>query len=58
MLEKKGVRKGEILTFSVLHCVRGTEMICYIDVNQYHFQTDILKRDLRFPQLREELISY
>lgn len=51
----KGVRKGEILTFSMLHSARGTEVIYYIDVNQPHFRIDILKRDLRFPQLREEL---
>ena len=50
MLETKGVRKGESLTFSVLTCARGTEVIYYIDFNRRHFRTDFLKRDLRFPQ--------
>jgi hypothetical protein len=58
MLKTKGIRKGEILTFSVLRCARGTEVIYYIDVNQRYFRTDILKRDLHFSQLREELTSY
>jgi len=30
MLQTKGVRKGEILTFSMLHCARGTKVIYYI----------------------------
>jgi len=58
MLETKGVRKGESLTFSALLYARGTEVIYYIDVNRRHFRTDILKWDLRFPQLREDLTSY
>jgi hypothetical protein len=32
MLNTKEVRKGEILTFSMLHCARGTEVIYYTDL--------------------------